>query len=157
MLTNVILDMDGTLLEGYTNDYNKTIIKRRPHLMRFFAYLFEKMERVSIWTNGSKEWYTECFDRVLKHCIPAGKSFDFVVTFDDNLIHCKQTSPKQLQKIYDIHPQYTLNNTMLIDDSEHALQCDPFNSILIPTYAYDSDDSEEDCGLLDIIELIEGK
>jgi len=33
---NIILDMDGTLLEGYSDDYNNTIIRPRPYLNTFF-------------------------------------------------------------------------------------------------------------------------
>ena len=152
--------MDGTLLDHYSNDYNKVTIVARPYLSYFFKYLFDNYDNVSIWTNGSLEWYSHCYREILSSYIPDNKSFDFVVTFDDNLISCKLTSPKKLQIIYDIHSKYNETNTILIDDSKHTLTCDLKNSILIPSYIcypelyFDEDEIDDDEELLNIVNIL---
>jgi hypothetical protein len=157
---NLILDLDGTLVDHYTDDYNLIHVKARPHLSKFFKYVFTNFESVSIWTNGTYKWYRYVWDQVLNKHMPLVYCFTMVITYDDGLIVCKETAPKSLHKIYKIYPeQFNKKNTFLVDDSKHTLRNDPLNSFLIPTYNYDIDPNiiDTDNELVELITLLESK
>ncbi len=136
-IKNIILDMDGTLLDyvpphfDNNNTFNKIPIAR-PYLNLFMKYLFDNFERVSIWTAASESWYVICYERVLKNSLPEGKEFHFVKTRDN---YNSNEFVKPLQIIYEEYPHlYTSENTIIIDDNrftfvenyEQAIQIKPF-------------------------------
>lgn len=139
-MSNIILDLDGTLIDSYYGEYgNNLIIVARPFLRKFLESLFLNHESVSIWTNGSKQWFERCHDECLKYHLPDGCKFDFIITYDDDLVTCKRTCPKYLTKIYQKYPKYNKENTIMIDDSIHTMQDNMDNGILIPTFDFDPD------------------
>jgi hypothetical protein len=152
---NLILDMDGTLIDGFYNDYNEVIIKKRPFLKLFFKFVFNNFDNVSIWTNANFEWFNIIYENELKYLIPEGKSFDFVKTRETSI-----TYPlKDLEIIYIDSPQYNENNTFIIDDCPETYQKNISNSIPIEIYNYEYEQniSKIDTELLRIIKLFENK
>lgn len=150
---NIILDMDGTIIDNYSL-MQETIIIARPYLREFLHYLFSHHERISIWTNGSSRWYNKCFNECIQHHMPQDKSFDFVITYDDCLVRNKTTCPKSLSLIYDKYSNYSEHNTIMIDDSPHTLKDNMDNGILISSYEYEEDDHDLDNELLKMINII---
>jgi hypothetical protein len=156
-MVNLILDLDGTLIDsGYAPpNYCKVEIYERPHLKEFFAWAFTQFERVSIWTNGSKEWYNKCYQTVLYKHIPLDKCFDFVITYDNGFVLSREYSPKRLSIVYNLNMNYTTNNTFIMDDSPHTYKCNPDNAIPICSFVYneDAEQDEIDHELLSIMKL----
>lgn len=153
---NLILDMDGTLIDSYFSfDTGKMVIIPRPYLKEFFDFAFENFTNVSIWTNGTKEWYDEVCKRVLLSYIPIGKSFHFVKTrtnlFDTNII-------KPLSEIYKIYSCYNNSNTFILDDNPDTYVCNVENSIPITTFETILDDENKNCNndneLIKVISLL---
>jgi hypothetical protein len=89
-----------------------------------------------------KEWYNTCYN-ILRKYIPTGKSFDFVITYDDNLVIDRMTSPKRLSKIYEMYPEYNELNTFILDDSPHTYRLNSVNAIPITTYDCECDEYED--------------
>ena len=128
---NLILDLDGTLIDDYYDDANNLCIRPRPHLTEFLIFAFDHFDSVSIWTNGSLEWYRYVYKQELYKHIPFIYCFNMVITFDDGLVMCKESSPKSLRKIYKIYPEFNKNNTILIDDSPHTMRADLDNELVL--------------------------
>lgn len=142
---NVILDMDGTLLDNippklqdpsYKHIKKNTIYQpiARPHLKDFLEYVFRNFKRVSIWTAGTKEWYEQCYGEVLRHYIPEGKSFDFVLTRED---FQRYYPVKPLSFVYKTHPEYNSTNTLIVDDNPVTYSENVENAIGIKSFFFD--------------------
>ena len=118
-ITNIILDMDGTLLDYVPPcfDHNKSYTQipiARPYLKLFMKYLFANFERVSIWTAAAKNWYDMCYETVLKEALPEGKDFHFVKT---RLNYEFRKGVKPLKLIYEEYQDlYNPENTLIIDE-----------------------------------------
>ena len=153
-MENIILDMDGTLIDFYVERGNVYIVPR-PNLSAFLKYVFDNFVRVSIWTNGTEMWYIRCFCECLVEHIPEGYDFDFVITLSDKLVKNRSTDPKRLSLIYKKYDNYNENNTIMIDDSEHTLLDNIDNGILIPSFSHDPNCANDtDMELLHIIPYI---
>jgi hypothetical protein len=132
--------MDGTLLDNIPAyfDNNHTIYIKpiaRPHLDIFMKYVFNNFERISIWTAASKIWYNNCYENVLKHYIPEGKSFHFVKTKDD---YDSSKFIKPLSLIYAQYPDvYNPSNTLIVDDNRITYVENIANAIPIKSFYYD--------------------
>jgi TFIIF-interacting CTD phosphatase-like protein len=180
---NIILDMDETLITHKFNPHG--IFSEpvpRPHLKEFFEFIFTNCKNVSIWTHGLKEWYDIVYEKILKDCIPEGKSFHFVRTreapiiesyndiieINQKLHNLKVDIPsilflKPLLLIYKKYPnEYNENNTFIIDDKEITYCLNEENAIEIQPYNIDNIDNidnsdNSDTELLRIIDLIKEK
>jgi hypothetical protein len=136
---NIILDMDGTLIDEHMNP--------RPHLDLFFRYIFAHFDHVSIWTFASVNWFSQVFEKTLKHFIPPGKGFHFVWC----RIHCKMmeiTPPmsmflqkpgfiviKPLSTVFKTFPTiYLPTNTIFIDDTPSTYSQNKQNAIPITSF-----------------------
>ncbi len=155
---NIILDIDKTLIEGYFSlKHKKVMVEERPFLAKFFAFIFQHFERVSIWTNANKEWYDYIYNNVLRKYIPYGKFFDFIFTFDDGLVGNNNNGPKNLNIIYEIYEnnEYNKENTFLVDDSEIHFNQNPKNCYLIKAFEVDlqNNSHKNDTELLKIISI----
>jgi len=170
-ITNIILDMDGTLLDNTVNyglfDSQVKCETRpiaRPYLKTFMEYVFEKFERVSIWTHGTKDWYDLCFEKVLQYVIPRGEQFHFVITRNDEPEYVQTYNmprAKPLTEIYAKYPEYNEFNTIVIDDMPYTYVLNIDNAIPIKSFSFDSLDFEiqqnlerHDYELLRIIEIL---
>ena len=157
---NIILDMDGTLI----NDK----MEPRPHLKDFFRYIFEKFNHVSIWTLASVQWYTMAYERVFKPLLPLGKSFHFVWCrvnykvsqpsilggiFSMNLASTGTGIIKPLTEVYKRFPiVYNPYNTLIVDDTPFTYSENPGNAIKVSTFGNNMGDRE----LPDIIYRLRG-
>jgi len=162
--TNIILDMDETLLGYYVKPrpvLHFTIIAR-PHLREFLGFCFKRFERVSIWTAAEKYWYDRCYKDVLKPNLPEGKSFHFVRARSLN----KTTSHnpvKRLTDIYKAYPDlYNSTNTLIVDDNPFTYVENLDNAIPIQPFLCDYMDEssrkkicETDTALLETIQKLE--
>jgi len=139
IIKNIILDMDGTLLDYVPAyfDHNKSfkvIPIARPYLSLFMKYLFDNFEKVSIWTAAAKTWYDECYEKILKPSLPEGKSFHFIKTRND---YNSLAVVKPLRMIFEEYPDYNLENTLIIDDNPLTFAENIENAILIKSFYYD--------------------
>jgi hypothetical protein len=164
---NIILDMDETLIcsRFSENNYFAQPIPR-PYLTNFFHFVFNKFERVSIWTHGTKEWYEIVYNKIFKYIIPPGKKFHFVRTRDDVYNYKDFIEPniintfvfryiKPLQLIYKTYPDdYNEKNTYILDDNPMTYIMNQKNAIAIKSYnKYTNGDIE----LIIIMNLIDYK
>ena len=139
-ITNIILDMDGTILDNVPphfdhNESCKAIPIARPYLNLFMKYVFTNFEHVSIWTAGTKEWFDECYEKVLKPSIPEGKDFHFIKTRSD---YNYQAIVKPLEMIYCEYPDlYNSSNTSIIDDNPYTFVENVDQGLQIKSFFYD--------------------
>lgn len=139
-VTNIILDMDGTILDYVPAgmDHNRSFFQipiARSYLRLFMKYLFENFERVSIWTAASKVWYDQCYENVLKPALPEGKEFHFVKTRAD---YDWEKNVKPLRMVYEQFPDlYNEYNTIIIDDNAYTFAENFDQAIQIKSFYYD--------------------
>lgn len=149
---NLILDMDGTLLDNIPPHFKEnpnpgtSTPLARPHLRVFLEFAFANFERVSIWTAAQKSWYKRCYENVLKPCMPAGKSFDFVKTRGP---YEQYIMLKPLAAIYDKYPAYNKSNTIIVDDNPYTYVDNMDNAVAIKPFFYDQLTETERAGNLD--------
>jgi hypothetical protein len=134
---NIILDMDSTLLDNvpeYPPFHGKLSPIARPHLLEFMEFVFAHFERVSIWTAATPCWFEKCYQQILRHCIPTGKSFDFVKTRGP---HDPNIMLKPLSEVYKHFPgKYNAENTLIVDDNPMTYRDNPENAIAIKPFLY---------------------
>ena len=149
---NIILDIDGTLINDVPNENDELI--PRPFLTEFLDYCFENFQNVSIWTAATSGWYIYVRSKFL-----IGRNFDFVHTRynctriadpDPDTLHPEPILIKPLKKIWR-KTGYNRHNTLIIDDTPHTYQKNYGNAIHIPTFL----GSKDDTCLQDIIELLD--
>jgi hypothetical protein len=139
-ITNIILDMDGTLLDHvllYFDDIDshEIIPIARPYLNLFMKYVFNNFERVSIWTAGTKEWFDKCYEKILKPSIPEGRNFHFIKTRSE---YNYQAIVKPLEMIYhEYHDLYNFSNTLIIDDNPYTFVDNPEQALHIKPFFYE--------------------
>lgn len=142
---NIILDMDGTLID------DDGLGIPRPHLKDFLLYCFKTFNSVSIWTNASDYWYQEVYNKILKPILEKG-NYNFYLVFTHNRStlttnkyyhndYCGLESRlkyiKPLRKIWHaktLYPNFNKHNTLIVDDTYHTYQSNYGNAIPIPTY-----------------------
>lgn len=152
---NLILDMDGTLIDGFYDDNNNHVVKPRPHLKDFFEFIFAYFENISIWTHGDESWYKIVYDECLKYMLPINKNFHFVKTRE----YGNESYPyKKLSKIYKEYDDYNEFNTFIIDDFSKTYELNIENSIPIKNYTYTfNEHTDTDDEFLRIIKLFKKK
>lgn len=138
---NIILDMDGTLLDyipvGFRENPNprETTPIARPHLLEFMEFVFDRFERVSIWTAGTPAWFERCYTQILRHHIPDGRQFHFVKTRNPLEPYIVL---KPLSEIYEKYPdEYNASNTLVVDDNPKTYRDNPDNAIGVKSFFYD--------------------
>lgn len=140
---NIVLDMDCTLIFGYT---------RRPYLTEFLKFCEENFDHVSLWTLGTKEWMEEVLDKVIPEFRNL-KNFTFTFHLSNSLKIGKNLWAKQLMKIYCLHKSHNNKNTIILEDVDYRLMADPDNCLNIDPFYGDSDNSE----LLKVIQFLKNK
>ena len=166
---NIILDMDGTLGDCIPSGFaenperfcgNKPI--PRPGLRTFFRFVFSHFERVSIWTAASPLWYGYFKNNVLLPNMPTGAKFHFEKTRNMKEPYIVL---KPLRKIYELYPEYTPENTIIVDDNIETFADNCENAVHIPSFFYDNfggspltrrRNAINDRGLFTIIEVLQG-
>lgn len=141
-LRHIVLDLDGTLIG---EDY----ICARPHLAEFLAFCFEHFETVNIWTAASQSWYDQCFRKLLRKHMPAGKDTFHSVWFGEK---CKRRYDTDLGYHITYKPlsrywraksrRMTKFNTVIVDNTPETYMANYGNAVPIETYLGASRDSE---------------
>ena len=138
---NIILDMDGTLGDNIPRHFpegpNRFIATPipRPGLKRFLRFVFAHYERVSIWTAAYPQWYNRFKAQILIPNMPPGKAFHFertAITGEPRL------TLKPLRAIYEKYPEYTSENTTIVDDNQETFVDNPENAVHISSFFYDT-------------------
>lgn len=138
---NIILDMDGTLGDNIPKTFPENperfltpVPIPRPGLKKFFAFVFARYERVSIWTAATYPWYAIFKERVLLPNMPPGAEFHFERTRNPNLPYIIL---KPLSEIYAMYPEYNESNTTIVDDNVGTFRENRANAVHIPPFFYD--------------------
>jgi TFIIF-interacting CTD phosphatase-like protein len=124
---NIILDLDGTLIDQYT---------LRPYIKNFLLFCFKEFDTVSLWTSTSEQWLYQVINhlapilneiscRLRKHCTFHYTFFDKHCTYRNNIII------KPLIYMNDL----SLSNTIIVDDSIYSFVDNPDNGVYIPTFS----------------------
>ncbi len=152
---NIILDMDGTLIDniGFTP-------YARPHLKNFLNFCFHNFQHVSIWTAASPEWFQVVNQHIFQHLLE-GRTFHFVWTRDrctittasyldydeldgrnNEFVLCYPGRiEKRLTKVYKaFKKQYNRHNTLIVDDLPETYSKNYGNAIPIHKYEYNNPD-----------------
>lgn len=130
---NLILDLDGTLIEQFLYFPPAGCIpKHRPYLKEFLEYVFTHFNKVSIWTASNNEW---AYPILQTFEFPEGKKFDFVLCGDGKPIL------KDLAIIFEAFGGYTRDNTLFIDDNVFNCNANLSNSIHVPAW-FSNDDND---------------
>jgi hypothetical protein len=159
MLTNIILDMDGTLLDHGLDANMQFVPVPRAYLTDFMQFVFDHFERVSIWTAASLSWYERCYEDILRHHVPEGKSFHFVMTRED---YDADRYVKPLRLVYEQYPdEYNPDNTLIVDDNHLTYAENLDNAVPVQSFVYHElprfireDLNNYDYELLDIIDVL---
>ena len=128
---NLILDMDGTLIDGFYGERGEVVVQPRPYLREFIAFVFDRFENVSIWTHGDDRWFTTVYTECLQHMLPKHKQFYFVKTRGYAGVG---VGAKWLDRIYADHPDHHEYNTFIVDDTPATYWQNIANSVPIKTY-----------------------
>lgn len=137
---NIILDMDGTLGDYIPIHFPETpnrftnIPIPRPGLKQFLRFVFAHYERVSIWTAAYPQWYNRFKTSVLTPNMPPGKTFHFERTAIPGEV---RRMLKPLRAIYEKYPEYTAENTTIVDDNPETFVDNPENAVHISSFFYD--------------------
>lgn len=145
---NLILDMDNTLIY---------LENPRPHLEYFLEECFKNFQNVSIWTAASKSWFNYINEIIFSPIIEKinkkeDKSYEFNFIFTSEKCTIKHSfeslsyfAEKRLRKLHRSKnfPDYTIENTLIIDDNKTTFQCNYGNAIYItPFYSFMEKDEE---------------
>ena len=155
---NLILDIDGTLIDGYPITSTQFIIRPRPGLKEFLEFCFTHplIDTVSIWT-ASQTWYKTVYENCFKDLIPESKSFYFV--FEGNRCVTKSEHDqlengefypqliniKPLKKVWrKFKPKLNKSNTLIIDDTPITYTRNYGNAIPIKPFEFKKKEKEEE-------------
>lgn len=150
---NIVLDIDGTLIEASVASRKAEAVIYRPFYQEFIDFCFDSpdISGVSIWTAGSKGWVDEVFTEEEQ------TRFDFVYTglncsleriCGGGLWNVDWRTTKPLAKIYKSEKnkllgyKYTKHNTIIIDDTATTFQQNYGNAVLIRRYKGGETDRE---------------
>lgn len=149
---NLVLDLDGTLVDSYDQpiggrEYDLRIslhngdiyVYKRPDVDKFIEYCFLVFGKVGIFTAAQRDYaYTvisECFGKYLKELV-------FILTqedchFDVDQTTNKVTIRKLLKRVWlDSRLNiFTPENTLFIDDNQHVYLDNPNNVLLIAPFS----------------------
>jgi NLI interacting factor-like phosphatase len=159
---NLVLDMDNTLIY---------LEKSRPYLDFFLEECFKTFQNVSIWTAASKGWFEYINEMIFKPIIEKinekhGESYQFDFVFHDKKCSTRRSfeglyqfsyiTEKRIRKLHrskKFH-EYTIKNTLIIDDNEITFRCNYGNAIKIRAFYSFMEDDEELLKLLKYLKEI---
>lgn len=137
-MTNLILDIDGTLVQIVPSDDEKSHLPLpRPHLQEFLHFAFANFEHVSIWSAAGEEWVSKILNQVVSPLLPPDQNFHFVWTGKKVTVTQKAGKTiltKQLKKVYKTFPVYTADNTFILDDTPQTYKHNYGNAVGIPSW-----------------------
>lgn len=175
MVFNILLDLDQTLIASEKLsefnmetekdrmklfDYhimdNYYIIFGRPHLQSFLDYIFKKYN-VSVWTAASKDYALFIIDKFILLPNKPQRKLDYVFfRYHGKLSEKLTNGPKTLKMLETVFrlPNYTMDNTFIIDDYNAVYNSQPKNCVFIPEFDYITANSEKDNALVKIKESL---
>jgi TFIIF-interacting CTD phosphatase-like protein len=159
----LVLDVNGVLIHRihksssskddvsvFVRDYN---IWKRPHLNEFLEFCFENFQ-VSIWSSMQQKNAIPIINEIFTK--DQTRNLEFIFYKDQ----CDEIKPhpnpnvnkpslwkKDLLKIWKSFPQFSVENTLIIDDCKYKMLGNPKKCVIIPT-VFDKKDLETDIGLL---------
>lgn len=135
----ILLDIDNTLITSCTKSElpmnaipdldNKPVglkpqyVFKRPNLDKFLDFLFQNFT-VALWSAGNKPWVDQIVNNILKKY---KENFLFIWSREN----CDSKKIKPLERVWTLYPQWSSENTILIDDRmsmnpENQIQLFPF-------------------------------
>ncbi|KAK6145585.1 hypothetical protein DH2020_022405 [Rehmannia glutinosa] len=129
---------DKATVRGLKPDvvYGKFLVFKRPFCTEFLKFCFERFD-VALWSSAREH----NIDGVLSE-ITGGMRNKFVFVWGqeectDYGFHClhKEEKPlflKEMKDLWEIKPQYSASNTLLIDDEPHKALLNPPNTAIFP-------------------------
>jgi len=146
--------MDNTLISG--NEFTNEVYVR-PYLETFLEECFSLFVNVSIWTAASKEWFDHVNRQVFtpllnkingrygtqykfnfvftsKNCKRTYKYNSFFGCGYDNNVVITEKRLRKLHKSRNLYKDYTMDNTIIIDDTKETFQNNYGNGILIEPF-----------------------
>jgi len=179
---NVVLDLDETLISGKACadeiDFDKDkeqlmkykfhnmddlyLISERPGVQDFLTELF-KNYTVSVWTAASKDYALFIIEHVLLNN-PENtpkRALKYIFWSDHGSISKKlyEKKPKKLSLLWDIFklPGFDPYNTIIIDDYDKVVSCQPENAIKIAEFDCTRKGHEHDSELSCMCETLDDK
>jgi TFIIF-interacting CTD phosphatase-like protein len=170
---NIILDLDQTLISAEADedyDFEKYkekakkfdfqdmegyyIVFERPHLQKFLTHLFKNFN-VCIWTAASKDYALFIIEKII--LLDPKRKLDYIFFS----YHCDKSKKmkkgtKDLSMLSEIYklPNYSNENTFIIDDYNEVYETQPENCIIAPEFQFTKHGSENDTFLKDLIPLL---
>lgn len=154
----LVLDLDNTLIESVDvskldfNNLPQQLVKFllpkfgmmtfvRPNLFVFLNRCIDMGYDIGVWSAGVKEYVNSISDMLFSH-------IDIVFKFcrDQCLIlpiNGKETITKPLDLIWDIHDEYSADNTVVIDDLKSMHIFYPDNLLVIKPFRYTNETDKE--------------
>lgn len=132
-------------LFNYKNMDDYYIIFERPGLQKFLDFLFKNFN-VSIWTAASKDYALFIIDKII-----LGNHQDRKLDWIFFSYHCKISEYKTdnskdltiLNNLYKL-PNYTMNNTVILDDNDEVYFSEPNNCLIAPPFEFKDYESNND-------------
>jgi len=152
--TNILLDLDNTLISSISPDEERKVYKsrmkkfrwedmegeykvfERPDLQPFLDFLFQNFN-VSVWTAASKTYASFIIDRFILKGHPERKLHYIFFSY-----HCKLSKKiKTTQKSLDLLSQYFKladfkNDTYIIDDHPEVFRAQPDRCIAVKPFEF---------------------
>lgn len=149
-MINIVLDLDETLIHTeritpyYSDELDKTSdfsfkidnqyywVIKRPGLDLFLDFLF-KYFTVGIWTAGDKEYAKQICKNILTY--PQLKKIRFI--YSRNFCHLEDSPPaftKPLAKIFQLYPDFSKHNTIMIDNNLNVMRYNMDLGVNIPDF-----------------------
>jgi hypothetical protein len=159
---NLILDIDGTLIQSLETKVENTKLRytpilrfntyHRPHLEEFLEFVFENFN-VSIWTCGTSGYMELIINDIIKKIIKEPK-----INLSLSAIDCEYSqenygkhSFKNLRYVFDLDHEFNVKNTILIDDDVTNINENKYNCFGIKPFLANSKNAENDVSLLNIM------
>lgn len=160
---NIILDLDQTLISAeaeedydFTNNKNKAklfnfkdmegyyIVFERPNLQSFLDYIFKNFN-VSIWTAASKDYALFIIDKIILQ--KPNRKLDWIFfSYHCDISKKVKKHTKDLSIFWDIYkiPEYSIDNTVIIDDYDEVYNTQKNNCIYAKPFEFCEENSHKD-------------
>ena len=149
---NIVLDVDGTLVEDVSDEvvedeYETPLPAPRPYLTEFMQFCFAEFQHVAIWSAASSDW----IDPIIKNIIPPPpRHYHFIWAnkhISRSITHQMGRNvdvriKKKLKKVCNHFPEFTLHNTLILDDTPQTYRDNYGNAVGISRWYGSSSDTE---------------
>lgn len=136
---NLILDLDGTLVEERDTLERTQPAARRPFLTEFLAWALDTFAHVSIWSAADPKWVAlnvnSWPERDRFHFVWAGVCLKHVVKRNRQTGKVESVLRKKLVKVFRKWPDvYTAQNTRIVDNTPETFGNNRAQGVPIDTY-----------------------